>query len=65
MWFSVSMVLYGLGAIWILLTAVEEEGKIVPIIILSLLWPLYSIAAILMHFVDLPGGPPDDPTGHT
>lgn len=70
MWFTVSTCLYGLGAIWIMMTTMEEEGKTAPIVILSLFWPLYAMIMILTHFVQLPGGPSDDddddtPTGHT
>lgn len=69
MWFSVAITLYGLGAVWIMMTTVEQDGRTAPVVILSLFWPLYAIIMILMHFVQIPGGPPDDdddpPSGYT
>jgi len=54
MWFTVSLCLYALGGIWIMLTAVEEDGRVKPIIILSIFWPLYAIIVALMQFVSFP-----------
>lgn len=50
-WFTVASVLYGLGAIWMLLTLVHEDGKDGPIIMISIVWPAFVMIAIYQYFV--------------